>query len=303
MPAAATVVAIVGPTASGKSPLAVDVALALGGEVVNADAFQLYRGMDVGTAKPTTAERRGVPHHLLDVLDVTQEATVAAYQREATAALADVSERGRWPLLVGGSGLYVRAVLDGLEIPPTDPAVRARLEAELADAGPATLHTRLAVVDPAAAVAILPSNGRRIVRALEVVELTGAPFRATMPDCAYALPAVQVGLDVPRDVLDARIEARVDRMWRAGLVDEVRELEARGLRRGRTAARALGYAQVLRMLDGELSDDEARADTVTATRRYARRQESWFRRDRRITWLSFDAPDLVDRVLAVVSSS
>ncbi len=296
MSVAAPVVAIVGPTASGKSALAVDVALALGGEVVNADAFQLYRSMDVGTAKPTAAERRGVPHHLIDVLEVTQDASVAAYQRDATAVLADVSARDRSPLLVGGSGLYVRAVLDGLEIPPTDPAVRARLEAALADEGAAALHARLAAVDPAAAAAILPSNGRRIVRALEVVELTGAPFRATMPDGAYALTAVQVGLDVPRNVLDARIEARVERMWRAGLVDEVRALEARGLRGGRTAARALGYAQVLRMLDGELTDDEARADTVAATRRYARRQESWFRRDRRVVWLPHDAPDLVARI-------
>lgn len=296
MSVAAPVVAIVGPTASGKSALAVDVALALGGEVVNADAFQLYRSMDVGTAKPTAAERRGVPHHLIDVLEVTQDASVAAYQRDATAVLADVSARDRSPLLVGGSGLYVRAVLDGLEIPPTDPAVRARLEAALADEGAAALHARLAAVDLAAAAAILPSNGRRIVRALEVVELTGAPFRATMPDGAYALTAVQVGLDVPRNVLDARIEARVERMWRAGLVDEVRALEARGLRGGRTAARALGYAQVLRMLDGELTDDEARADTVAATRRYARRQESWFRRDRRVVWLPHDAPDLVARI-------
>jgi tRNA dimethylallyltransferase len=300
---AAPVVAIVGPTASGKTALAVDVALALGGEVVNADAFQLYRGMDVGTAKPTAAERRGVSHHLLDVLDVTQDASVAAYQLDATAALAEVSGRGRQPVLAGGSGLYVRAVLDGLEIPPTDPAVRGRLEAELADAGPAGLHARLAAVDPAAAAAILPSNGRRIVRALEVVELTGAPFRATLPDGAYALPAVQVGLDVPRTVLDARIEARVDRMWRAGLVDEVRELEARGLRRGRTAARALGYAQVLRMLDGELTEGEARADTVAATRRYARRQESWFRRDRRVVWLPHDAPDLAARVAGLASGA
>jgi tRNA dimethylallyltransferase len=300
---AAPVVAIVGSTASGKTALAVDVALALGGEVVNADAFQLYRGMDVGTAKPTAAERRGVPHHLLDVLEITQDASVAAYQRDATAVLAEVSGRGRHPVLAGGSGLYVRAVLDGLEIPPTDPAVRGRLEAELAEEGPAALHARLGAVDPAAAAAILPSNGRRIVRALEVVELTGAPFRATLPDGAYALPAVQVGLDVPRDVLDARIEARVARMWREGLVDEVRQLEARGLRRGRTAGRALGYAQVLRMLGGELTEGEARAATVAATRRYARRQESWFRRDRRVVWLPHDAPDLAARVAGLAAGA
>src|SRR4051812_7746951 len=261
--------------------------------------------MDVGTAKPTAAERRGVPHHLLDVLDVTQEATVAGYQRAAAAALAGVATRDRQAVLVGGSGLYVRAVLDGLELPPTDPAVRARLEGELAAAGPGALHARLAAVDPAAAAAILASNGRRIVRALEVVELTGRPFRATMPDGAYAMPAVQVGLDVPRDVLAARIAERVDRMWQAGLVDEVRALEARGLRLGRTASRALGYAQVLRMLDGELTESEARAETVAATRRYARRQESWFRRDHRLQWLSYNAPDLPARVtaLAVATAS
>ncbi len=290
------VVAVVGPTASGKTALAVDVALALAGEVVNADAFQLYRGMDVGTAKPTPAERRGVPHHLLDVLDVTQEATVVGFQRAADRVLDDLAGRGRAAVLVGGSGLYVRAVLDGLEIPPTDPVVRARLEAELAAVGAPALHARLAVRDPAAAAAILPTNGRRVVRALEVGELTGGPFRATMPAGAYARPALQVGLDVPRDVLDARIAARVQRMWRDGLVDEVRRLQGLGLAGGRTASRALGYAQVLRLLAGELSEHEAREQTVQATRRYARRQESWFRRDPRVTWLPHDAPDLVDRV-------
>jgi tRNA dimethylallyltransferase len=296
------IVAVVGATASGKSPLAVEVALALTGEVVNADAFQLYRGMDVGTAKPTATERRGVPHHLFDVLDVTQEASVAEYQRAAAAVLDDLADRGRRAVLVGGSGLYLRAVLDGLEIPPTDPAVRARLEAELAAAGAPALHGRLAGRDPAAAAAILPTNGRRVVRALEVGELTGRPFRATMPAGTYARPAVQVGLHVPRDVLDRRIAARVDRMWREGLVDEVRRLDMEGLSRSRTAARALGYAQVLRLLGGELTDDEARAQTVAATRRYARRQESWFRRDPRVTWLRHDDPDLVTRVVDLAST-
>jgi tRNA dimethylallyltransferase len=296
------VVAVVGPTASGKSALAVEVALALAGEVVNADAFQLYRGMDVGTAKPTAAERRHVPHHLLDVLDVRQEATVAGYQRAAAAVLDDIAARERHAVLVGGSGLYVRAVLDGLEIPPTDPAVRARLEAELVAVGAPALHARLAARDPAAAAAILPTNGRRVVRALEVGELTGRPFRATLPAGVYARPAVQVGLDVPRDVLDERIAARVDRMWRDGFVEEVRRLGAEGLREGRTAARALGYAQVLRLLAGESTDDEARAQTVAATRRYARRQESWFRRDRRVTWLPNDDPDLVARVVDLAST-
>ena len=294
-------VAIVGPTASGKTALAVEVALRLGGEVVNADAFQLYRGMDVGTAKPTTAERRGVPHHLLDVLDVHEEATVAAYQRMAAAALDDIAGRGRTALLVGGSGLYVRAVLDGLEIPPTDPGVRARLEAELAAVGAPALHARLAERDPAAAGAILATNGRRVVRALEVNEITGRPFRAALPDGSYVRPAVQVGLDVPRDELDARIADRVHRMWREGLVDEVRALEHRGLRTSRTASRALGYAQVLRMLAGELTEGVAITDTIGATRRFARRQDSWFRRDRRVVRVPYDAPDLADRVAALVS--
>jgi tRNA dimethylallyltransferase len=296
------VVAVVGPTASGKSALAVEVALAMDGEVVNADAFQLYKCMDVGTAKPTAAERRGVPHHLLDVLDVTQEATVAGYQRAALAVLGGLAGRGRDAVLVGGSGLYVRAVLDGLEIPPTDPALRARLEAELAAVGAPALHARLAGRDPAAAAAILPSNGRRVVRALEVGELTGRPFRATMPTGAYARPAVQVGLDVPRDVLDQRITARVHRMWQDGLVDEVRRLGAGGLSQGRTAARALGYAQVLRLLAGEVTDDEAREQTIAATRRFARRQESWFRRDPRVTWFPHDDPDLVARVVDLAST-
>jgi tRNA dimethylallyltransferase len=243
-----------------------------------------------------------VPHHLLDVLDVTQDATVAEYQRAAAAVLDDIARRAQHAVLVGGSGLYVRAVLDGLEIPPTDPAVRARLEAELAVVGAPALHARLAGRDPLAAAAILPTNGRRVVRALEVGELTGRAFRATMPAGAYARPAVQVGLDVPRDVLDQRIAARVDRMWRDGLVDEVRRLDAQGLSQGRTAARALGYAQVLRLLGGELTDDEARAQTIAATRRYARRQESWFRRDPRVTWLRHDDSDLVARVVDLAST-
>ena len=298
-------VAVVGATATGKSELALELALALGGEVVNADAMQLYRGMDVGTAKLTPAERRGVPHHLLDVLDVTQEASVAAYQRDARAALAAIAGRGGVPVLAGGSGLYVRAVLERLEIPPTDAAVRARLEDELAAVGAGALHRRLAEVDPAAAASILPSNGRRVVRALEVVELTGRPFSATLPEpgAAPAVPSVQLGLRLERPDLDARIDARVDRMWAAGLVAETRALADRGLREGRTASRALGYAQVLRFLAGEWDEAEARADTKAATRRFARRQETWFRRDRGIVWLPADAPDLRERALAAVTSA
>jgi tRNA dimethylallyltransferase len=291
--------AIVGPTASGKSALAVEVALRLGGEVVNADAFQLYRGMDVGTAKPTAQERSKVPHHLLDVLDISEDASVAVYQGHAAVALAGIAARGARAVLAGGSGLYVRAVLDGLEIPPTDPAVRARLEGELAALGAPALHARLAARDPAAAAAILASNGRRVVRALEVNEITGASFRAGLPDGAYAVPAVQVGLHVPREILDERIAVRVDRMWRTGFVDEVRVLQYRGLRDSRTAGRALGYAQILRMLAGEITEHEAKAQTVAATRRFARRQESWFQRDPRVIWVPFDAPDLTERVVAL----
>ncbi|WP_338073585.1 tRNA (adenosine(37)-N6)-dimethylallyltransferase MiaA [Kineococcus siccus] len=288
------VVAVVGPTASGKSDVGVALARQLpgGGEVVNADAMQLYRGMDVGTAKLTEVERRGVPHHLLDVLDVHQTADVAGYQRQARDAFTEITARGRTPLLVGGSGLYVRAALDDLRFPGTDPAVRARWEAELAARGPADLHAELARRDPDAAARILPSNGRRTVRALEVGEITGQPFAASLPDPRYVRPALQVGLAVPREQLDARIDARVRRMWDTGLVAEVERLAAQGLREGRTASRALGYAQVLAALDGAGTLEEAAEATARLTRRFARKQESWFRRDPRVHWL--DAPDGAD---------
>jgi tRNA dimethylallyltransferase len=297
------VVAVVGATATGKSDLAVDLALALGGEVVNADAMQLYRGMDVGTAKLTLAERRGVPHHQLDVLTVRDEARVAVYQRQARADLAAIAGRGRVPVLAGGSGLYVRAVLDRLDIPPTDCHLRAELEAELTAVGPAALHARLAERDPVAAAAILPSNARRVIRALEVIVLTGRPFSATLPVGEYVRPTVQLGLVADRDDLDRRIAARVGRMWAAGLVEEVRSLLPTGLREGRTASRALGYAQVLALLAGTCTDAEAREDTVRATRRFARRQESWFRRDPRIVWLPSGAADLLDRSLHAVRAA
>ncbi|GAA4302862.1 tRNA (adenosine(37)-N6)-dimethylallyltransferase MiaA [Actinomadura luteofluorescens] len=295
-------IAVVGPTAAGKSDLAVELALRLDGEAVNADSMQLYRGMDIGTAKLSAAEMRGVPHHLLDVWDVTVTASVAEYQRLSAEAIAGIRSRGRLPVLVGGSGLYVRAALDLLEFPGTDPAVRGRLEEELARVGPGPLRERLRALDPAAAEAILPSNGRRIVRALEVIEISGRPFTATLPEHRYRYDdVVQIGLGVPREELDERIALRVERMWEAGLVDEVRELEKRGLRDGLTAGRALGYAQVLRFLAGEWTQERAREDTVRTTRRFARRQESWFRRDKRVHWLPYDAPDLVDRALALVS--
>jgi tRNA dimethylallyltransferase len=281
-----TLIAVVGSTAAGKSDLAVDLALALGGEVINADSMQLYRGMDIGTAKLTVAQRRGVPHHLLDVWDVTEAASVAEYQDQADAVITDVTARGKVPVLVGGSGLYIRAALGELDFPGTDEVIRGRLEAQLAERGPAPLHERLQVADPVAAAAILPSNGRRIVRALEVIELSGRPFSASMPGYDGGRPAIQLGVEVDRAELDRRIEARVDRMWAAGFEAEVRQLAARGLRDGKTASRALGYQQVLRYLDGELTLDQARAETARATRRFARRQESWFRRDPRVRWLS-----------------
>ncbi|MFB9625126.1 tRNA (adenosine(37)-N6)-dimethylallyltransferase MiaA [Nonomuraea helvata] len=292
------VIAVVGPTAAGKSDLAVDIALRLGGECVNADSMQLYRGMDIGTAKLTPAEQRGVPHHLLDVWDVTVTASVAEYQKLARAVIDSVEVA----VLVGGSGLYVRAAIDELEFPGTDPEIRARLEGELAERGSAPLHERLREQDPAAAAAILPSNGRRIVRALEVIEHTGRPFSATMPGYDAVYPSVQIGLDVPRPELDERIAVRVERMWQAGLVDEVRSLLGQGLAEGRTASRALGYAQVIRFLEGEWSEEQAIEETVRATRRFARRQESWFRRDPRVRWLPYDAPDLLERSLALISA-
>jgi tRNA dimethylallyltransferase len=293
-------VAIVGPTATGKSALAVELAERLGGEVINADAMQLYRGMDIGTAKITPAERRGVPHHLLDVLDVRQTASVAAYQRDARALIEDLLATPRRPILVGGSGLYLQAVLGELDFPGTDPDLRARLEQELATVGATPLHTRLAERDPVAAQAILPSNGRRIVRALEVMELTGRPFSATMPRPGPArYGTVLIGLDLTTPDLDARVDARVDAMFAAGLPEEVRALENRGLREGRTASRALGYQQVLAAFDGDHDLDAAAAATAQATRRFVRRQRSWFRRDARIAWLDAARPDLADAAAAL----
>ncbi len=307
-PATRPVVAVVGATAAGKSELSLRLAAALDGEIVNTDSMQLYRGMDIGTGKLTVAERGGVPHHLLDIWDVTETASVSEYQRLARAVIDDIRRRGRTAILVGGSGLYVRAAIDNLEFPGTDPVLRERLEKELAALGPAVLHDRLGAADPAAATAILPSNGRRIVRALEVLELSGRPFRATLPGYRAVLPAVQIGLTLPRPELDQRIAARVRQMWQAGFVDEVRGLAGpgepgTGLRAGRTASRALGYAQVLRFLDGEWAQAEAERETVRSTRRFARRQESWFRRDPRIRWLHAGQPVPTRLALAVIADS
>jgi tRNA dimethylallyltransferase len=263
--------------------------------------MQLYRGMDIGTAKLVLAEREGVPHHLLDIWPVNRAAGVAEYQRHARAVIDGLLARGRTPVLVGGSGLYLRAVLDRFEFPGTDPALRADLERELARVGPGPLHSRLARLDPDAASKILPGNGRRIVRALEVVELTGG-FTARLPQSAEPVyDTVQIGLDLESGTLDERVERRVDRMWRQGLVAEVRELERHGLREGRTASRALGYQQVLRHLAGECSEPQASAETVRATRRFVRRQRSWFRRDQRICWLDAARPDLLDAARQLVT--
>ena len=292
---------MVGPTATGKSDLAVELALHLDAEVVSADAMQLYRGMDIGTAKLTLDQRRGVPHHQLDVLDVTEEASLAAYQRSARADIDAVRRGGRVAVLAGGSGLYVRAALDALDIPPTDPVVRGQVEQRLGEIGAAALHEELALADPVAAQSILPSNGRRIVRALEVIELTGRPFSAALPTPSYAVPTIQIGLRLERELLDRRTDARVQRMWEQGFVAEVAALEANGLRAGRTASRAVGYAQVLAALDGRSSLDQARVQTAQATRRLIRRQESWFGRDQRISWLHAEADDLVEQAVRAVA--
>ena len=302
-PSPRPVVAVVGATATGKSDLGVALAERLDGEVVNADAMQLYRGMDIGTAKLPPDQRGGVPHHQLDVLTVRDEASVAAYQRYSRIDIAAIRARGRVPVVVGGSGLYVRAALYRLEIPPTDRGVRAGLEAEVAELGLDALRERLVRLDPVAAAAIEPNNGRRIVRALEVVALTGRPFSATMPTRDHLEPTVLLGLAADRPILDERIDRRVARMWREGLVDEAVRLLAAGLRDGRTSSKALGYRQALAQIDGTMTAQEAQLQTATATRRYARRQESWFRADPRVVWLPHDAADLVDRALAAVEAA
>ncbi len=295
-----TVVAVVGPTAAGKSALSLALADRLGAEVVNADSMQLYRGMDIGTAKLSIDERVGIDHHLLDIWHVTETASVAEYQRLARAAIDDIHARGRVAMLVGGSGLYIRAVLDHFDFPGTDKALRAALEAELVATGPECLHARLSVKDPVAAAKILPTNGRRIVRALEVIELTGQPFTAALPEPSPAYRSVQLGVDLETDLLDQRIAARVEQMWSAGLIDEVAGLIPDGLRDGLTASRALGYAQVLAHLDGSCTSDQAATDTIVGTRRFVRRQRKWFRRDARIVWLRGTDPDLVAQALAAI---
>lgn len=292
------VIAVVGPTGSGKSDLGVNLALALNGEVINADALQFYRGMDIGTAKITMEERRGVPHHLLDTMDVTEEASVADFQIECRAAITDIHSRGKRAILVGGSGLYVRAALDVLEFPGTDPELRRHLEEEYETQGLAPLRARLEEVDPVSAARL--GDARRVIRALEVHGLTGRPFSSFMPQREYFQPALQIGLEVDREQLRHRLALRVHRMVEGGLRQEVERLEAIGLRQGKTASRALGYSQFLKVLDGELSTDAAAEETIVATRQFARRQLTWFRGDPRITWLDWQDQELVEKAVEAV---
>lgn len=297
------IVAVVGATASGKTSLSLDLAERLDGEIVNTDAMQVYRGMDIGTAKLPEAERRGIPHHLLDTLTVRDPATVAEFQGWARTEIAEIRGRGRAPVLVGGSALYTRAILDRFEFPGTDDAVRRRLEDELAESGPAAMHARLRELDPEAAERILVENGRRTVRALEVIELTGRPFTASLPTLEYADPCTtQIGVDIDRPTLDARIEQRVEQMFADGFVAEVERLLGEGLAEGRTAGRAIGYREVVGHLAGDLTLDEARERTVIATRRFSRKQDSWFRKDPRIVWIRYDDPDLVEKALSAVKA-
>ena len=300
-PVDAPIVALVGATASGKTGLSLDLAERLGGEVVNTDAMQVYRGMDIGTAKLPEAERRGIPHHLLDLMEVTEPATVALFQGWARAAIDDIRGRAATPVLVGGSALYTRAIVDRFEFPGTDDSLRRELEAELERVGSRALHERLAGVDPEAAAQITPDNGRRVVRALEVVALTGRPYSASLPTLEYADPlTVQVGVDIDRPTLDERIARRVEEMFAGGFVEEVEALRARGLVEGRTANRAIGYREVIGFLAGDRSLAEAMEQTTVATRRFARRQDSWFRKDPRIVWVSYDDPDRVDKAVGAV---
>ena len=300
---ATVVLAIVGPTASGKSALAVDVARTLGGEIIGTDSMQAYRGMDIGTATPTLDEQGGIVHHMVDVWDIDQAVSVVEFRDRARMAIESVAANQRVPIVVGGSGLYVRAVLEHLDFPGTDPLVRSRWEDELTERGAPALHAVLAERDPQAAATIEVNNGRRIVRALEVNELTGRNFIARLPEPVDHYETIRVGLRIDRQVLDARIESRVEAMWAAGFVDEVRELQTRGLADAPTARAALGYAPILRMLAGEIDEEQARLITIDDTRRFARRQQRWFAKDERIRWLDFDDPGLRDYVAGLVTST
>jgi tRNA dimethylallyltransferase len=286
-----TLIFIVGATATGKSALALEIAKQLRGEIVNADSMQLYKGMDIGTAKLSIAEREGVPHHLIDTLEVTEEASVARYQEQARICIDNLLERNVPTIVVGGTGLYVKAILDDLNFPETNLEIREKFQKESEAIGAIAMHERLEKLDPAAAAAIPKENVRRVIRALEVIEITGKPFTANLPrgQSSRYPKARQFGLSLNRENLMEIIDERVEKMWRAGFVDEVRNLLSNGLREGKTARAAIGYAQIIRFLDGEISEDEAREDTKRATRQYARRQETWFSRDSRITWLAKEA--------------
>jgi len=297
------VIVICGATATGKSDIAIEVAQEIGAEIINADSMQLYRGMDIGTAKLTVEERKGIPHHLLDILDVSEDSTVAWYQEQARAAITEIHGRGKDAVIVGGTGLYIKAILDDLNFPDTDPEVRAKLEAELAEFGAAALFTRLEELDPAAALAIDRANTRRVIRALEVIEITGMPFTANLPreDSSRYPDALQFGLVMDREHLRERIDQRVDRMWDAGFVDEVDRLIIQGIGNGSTAQRALGYAQIIAMRSGTMTEEEAKEDTKRASRQYARRQETWFSRDARIQWVAQHQPRL-ETILQKINS-
>jgi len=297
------VIVICGATATGKSDIAIEVAQSIGGEIINADSMQLYRGMDIGTAKLGLAERGGIEHHLLDVLDVNQDSTVAWYQDQARTVITEIHGRGKDAVIVGGTGLYIKAILDDLNFPDTDAEVRAKLEAEAVEFGAASLFERLEHLDPAAALAIDQANTRRIIRALEVIEITGKPFTANLPreDSSRYPDAMQFGLVMDRDHLRERIDLRVDRMWERGFVAEVDQLITQGIKDGSTAQRALGYAQIISMRNGLMSEDEAKEDTKRASRQYARRQETWFSRDIRIQWVAQHQPRL-ETILQKINS-
>ena len=300
---------IVGPTGSGKSGLAINVALELAksgikAEIVNADSMQFYRGMDIGTAKVPVAERAGIEHHMLDWLDISEENTAARYQVEARKVISDLIEQGILPIVVGGSMLYIAALINTFEFPARDEALRAQLEQDLIDLGPAAMHKRLELLDETAASRIEPQNGRRIVRALEIVMITGEPFAASLPDQFESfLPVLEIGLNSAREHLVERLAQRVRDMWSLGLVDEVKGLVDKGIRDSKTASQAIGYSQALASIDGRLTEEEAIAETILLTQRYARRQMSWFRRDPRIHWFDYQAEDLVKEVMELVTSS
>jgi tRNA dimethylallyltransferase len=298
------VIVICGATATGKSDLAVALASEIDGEVINADSMQLYKGMDIGTAKITDEERHGIPHHLMDLLEVTEDANVAWYQEKAREKITEVHSRNKSAIIVGGTGLYIKAILDDLNFPDTDPVVRTELELEYATKGIGPLFERLEKLDPAAALAIDRANSRRVIRALEVIKITGKPFTANLPrkESTRYPEALQFGLVMERELLSEKISARVERMWQAGFVAEVESLIEAGITRGTTAQKALGYSQVIAYKEGKISEEEAIEETKRATRQYARRQETWFSRDERIMWIS-PIQNRIERILNSLNSS